>query len=607
MLSLSEENTRLRAMLAAAQAHAPAVKVLSPAEVDAANLAAELATARAAQLQAERELQALRTSHPAVVAHAAEDKSSELDLLRTSLATLASELEVEKNRATEAEEQRKEEESKVQTLRAKMEESRRALMRLQNESQRRVSTDYTSPMGPRRSSTLDSIPRRRSSLGLPPQGLPLAVPVPVSGVGLGLAVESPISNYSNLSTSPSGKFSPLHRFAHRRGSTSLSVNSDTREEDDRAAKLRDLRLGVTTTKVASRRGSLANGLPDFLGLGDFEFDADRKLSPGFSIGRHGSITKDPFERPPSAPLRLGGRNNSVAVFENWSRRSSTSSCGSYTFPPFATGSAVGDYSSQSSADGDERLLMQLEGLRIQLAESEEGRRASEHCVKVLKDFITTHPDANISLPPLPTDSDATETSRRSIGSRWSIPRLSLGGSRSSSPAPSTSPNLTTYTRRTSNNSSSSFSSTLPSATPNASSGAPIFGGFSFSALVSRASTTVDGDTSPTMGGPTSQSGAFQSSFPSDPSPQLQDDSADFSPARGSSSSSAPSLTSGSSDSSRSTSPVEDDEDDDEDLLDSQEPEIVLATAENFAFPTTKGFFKESSRPVSMASGLGLGL
>ncbi|ORY70607.1 hypothetical protein BCR35DRAFT_166736 [Leucosporidium creatinivorum] len=610
VLSLSEENARLRAMLAAAQAHAPAVKVLSPAEVDAANLATELATARAGQLQAERELQALRTSHPAVVAHAAEDKSSELDLLRSSLATLASELEAEKTRATEAEEQRREEESKVQTLRAKMEESRRALMRLQSESQRRASNDFASPMGPRRASTLDSVPRRRSSLGLPPQGLPIAVPVPVSGVGLGLAVESPSSNFANLSTSPSGKPSPLHRFAHRRGSASLSVNSDNREEEDRAAKLRDLRLGVTTTKVASRRGSLANGLPDFFGLGEFEFDADRKLSPGFSMGRHGSISEemDPFERPPSAPLRLGGRNNSVAVFENWSRRSSTSSCGSYSFPPFATGSAAGDYSSQSSADGEERLLMQLEGLRIQLAESEEGRRASEHCVKVLKDFITTHPDGNISLPPLPTDSDSAEPPRRSSGSRWSIPRLSLGGSRSSSPAASTSPNLTTYTRRTSNNSSSSFSSTLPSATPNASSGAPIFGGFSFSALVSRSSTIVDGDTSPTMGGPTSKSGEFQSSFPSDASPQLQDagEGADFSPARGSSSSTAPSLTSGSSShSSRSTSPVENDEDDDEDLLDSHEPEIVLATAENFAFPATKGFLKESVRP--MASGLGLGL
>jgi hypothetical protein len=592
-------------MLAAAQAHAPAVNALSPAEVDAANLAAELATARAAQLQAERELQALRTSHPAIIAHAAEDKSSEVTLLRSSLATLASELEVEKNRATEAEEQRREEESKVQTLRTKMEESRRALMRLQNESHRRVSTDFTSPMGPRRASTLDSTPRRRSSLGLPPQGLPLAVPVPVSGVGLGLAVESSINNYANLATSPSGKPSPLHRFAHRRGSASLSVNPDNREEEDRAAKLRDLRLGVTTTKVASRRGSLANGLPDFLGLGDFEFDADRKLGPAFSMGRHGSISEDPFERPPSAPLRLGGRNNSVAVFENWSRRSSTSSCGSYTFPPFATGSVAGDYSSQSSADGDERLLMQLERLTIQLAESEEGRRASEQCVKVLKDFITSHPGGSISLPPLPTDSDAPEAPRRSSGSRWSIPRLSLGGSRSSSPAPS--PNLTTYTRRTSNNSSSSFSSTtIPSATPTASSGAPIFGGFSFSALVSRSSTIVDGDTSPTMGGPTSMSGAFQSSFPSDPSPQMPD--ADFSPARGSSSSTAPSLTSASSDSSRSTSPVEDEEEeDDDDLLDSHEPEIVLATAETFTFPATKGFLKESVRPISMGSGLGLGL
>lgn len=576
-------------MLAAAQAPV-AVKITAPEEVDASNFAAELATARAAQLEAERELQALRTSHPAIVAAAVEDQTNELDLLRNSLATLASELEVEKTRVAE-------EEDKVHTLRLKMEDSRRALMRVQGEAQRRSSIDMHAPLPPRRASTIDTLPRRRSSLGPPLQGLPSAIPVPNSSVGLGLAVDSP--KMTAMSTSPSGKPSPLHRFAHRRGSTNLCLPMETREEDDRAAKLRDLRLGFTTTKVASR-GSLANGLPDFFGLADFEFDADRKNAPGSNFGRHGSIGQDPFERPPSAPLRLGGRNNSVAVFENWSRRSSTSSCGSYSFPSFTSGSAI---SSTSSADVDDRLLMQLEGLRIQLAESEESRRASEHCVKVLKDFITAHPDANISLPPLP--SDAEPPHRPTSGSRWSIPRLSLGGgSRSSSPAQNSSPNLTTYTRRTSNTSNSSMSTSIPPlATPTARSGAPTFGAFSFSALVARSSSMVDGDTSPTMSGPSGKTGTFQSTFPLDPSPQLQN-SANFSPPRGSSS--APSLTSGSS-----SSPSTDDEDDDDELdFDAEEPEVVFsASRELFSYSASaKGYVKDAgSRPLSMVSGSGLGL
>lgn len=608
VLSLSEENARLRAMLAAVQTAPITVKVTSPVEADAVTLAKELAAARAAQQQAERELQVLRGGHPAVVADAVEDQSSEVGLLRSSLAALASELELEKNRAREAEALREEETSKVHNLRSKMEESRRALMRMQGETQRRLSNDMYAPVARRASGIESTIPRRRSSLGLASSGgVPVATPVPVSGVGLGLAVESP--SLSVLSTSPAGKASPLHRFATRRGSASFAP--ELREEDDRAAKLRDLRLGVTTTKVASRRGSLANGLPDFFGLGDFDFDADRKLNAPQRFGRHGSISEeacDPYDRPPSAPLRLDGRKNSVAVFENWSRRSSTSSCGSFTFGSMPSGSALSDYSS-SPMDTDERLLMQLEGLKIQLAESEEGRRASELCVKALKDFIATRPDGSaISLPPLPTDSASAtfEPRRASSGSRWSIPRLSFGaGSRSSSPASSTSPNLTTWTRRTSATSTSSHTTSKP---PLATPLAPTFGGFSFSALVARPSTADDGDTSPTMGGPSGQSGLFQTtSFPTEPSPQLQDDSADFSPSnRDSSCSTAPSLSSASSTSSRSPSPVDDDDEDDEDEL-HDEPEIILASAENFSLAPSKGYLKDTVRMSALPSGLGLGM
>lgn len=616
--SLSEENARLRALLAAqtpstTTSLAPSVSIYT---TDAAHLAAELAATKAAQEEMARELAAMKASHQSViVSHVVEDRSSELDLLRSSLATLASELQLEKERVAEIEAQRREEEEKVATLRSKMEESRRALMRLQGESARRGSSDMMG-VPVRRGSGLDNAPRRRSSLGLAPVNLP---------VGLGLAVDQ---QTGMMSTSPSNKPTPLSRFAHRRGSASISITPESREEDDRTARLRDLRLGLTTTKIASRRSSLVSGVPEFLNPTDFDFDqtSTRGRLGSFTYGgsRHSSISEEggahsePISRPPSAPLRAAGRKDSMAVFENWSRRSSTDSSGGYAnFGPYEGG----EYS--PSMDDHEELRNQLQGLRIQLAEAEEGRRASDMCVKALKDFISTRPtdqkEGNISLPPLPTDSvnDTLEAPRRPSSSRWSIPRLSLGGGGGSrresntSTGGQTSPNLTTYTRRGSAASASSHSTYLDKtnlalgtsssssttlAAPSASSSTPIFGAFSFSALVSRSSTIVDGDTSPTMSGPDSQS------FPTEPSPQIPDHESE---SEHGFSSVAPSLASNSSaassDSSRSNSPIADED------LDLDGPQIVIAEAKFVDLAGATTVLPESKVPEPLTPTLSFGM
>lgn len=443
-----------------------------------------------------------------------EDSSNEIVLLRTSLATLASELQEEKQRSAEFKREQ-------DRLRAQLEETRRKALYAANDvdrtgrrSSQTADAGLGVPIGPRRASLMDSTPRRRSSLGLSvsangtSSGLGfMSAPPPPSGFGLGLAVDSPLVNGSALSTSPNPRPLPLHRLALRRGSNAsamgLGVHADS-EEDERLAKLRELRQGLITTKVASRRGSLArgSGLPDFAPTAaEFEWlerDAEARRRLSMAFGRRPVIRDDGEEsdsdRPPSAPLRAAGRNNSMAMFENWSRRSSTSSVAS----SYSAYAAYDSSDAHASMDDPRELRLQLEGLRIQLAESEEGRRASELCLRALKDFVAAR--TNVSLPPMPSDAnvndvDSAAERRPSTASRWSIPRLSFS-------TKSTSPNLTSYTsRRTSSSSVKSHATpTVGISNPTA---APIFGGFSFSALMPTPSTSSrpldDSDVSPSMG------------------------------------------------------------------------------------------------------------
>ncbi|GAA5944179.1 hypothetical protein JCM10213_004087 [Rhodosporidiobolus nylandii] len=523
---LSEENARLRALLAERECPTSPSVERFPTQLNPTALYAELQATKAAQAEMYAELKAMRMAQAAAAAasSAAEDRTDEVALLRNSLADLANQLEAEKARVTALEAQRNEEVEKVTTLRSKVEESRRAVMRLQNESSKRSSLngDQIFSFPSRRASFASSAPRRRSSLGLAAiAGSPSSSPATPegSGVGLGFAVDSPTStSFPPLSSSPgsTSRATPLARYAHRRGSASISVlPSSSAEEDDRKARLRELRLGVTTTHCHSRRGSTTTGLPDFAEPFDWDMERRlaRRLSGASSRRNRNSICEvdesiDSSNGPPSANFRMLGRKDSLAMFESNSRRSS------------ATDSSMSDYYNPEPALAEhlQDLQLQLQGLRIQLAESEEGRRASELCLQALKEFIAkSNTDAapqHISLPPLPTDAAADslgEDSRRPAPSRWTIPRLSLSRRESSATSPAGS-----IDRRTSNASSSAGTAVDGKPTPSL----PSFGSFSFSALVNRPSSAVavDAETSPTM--PRSSTLPSGSEFPVDPSPLL---------------------------------------------------------------------------------------
>ncbi|GAA5842222.1 hypothetical protein JCM3766R1_005069 [Sporobolomyces carnicolor] len=543
--TLSEENARLRALLeqrdpVASVSGAPSVEAL-----DAAALLAELRATKHRQDEMAREMDELRRSQTVVANAAKEDQSSEVALLRASLANLAEQLEIEKHRVSEIEAKRKEEEDKVAILRSKVEDSRKALMRLQGESTKRASIDASSggfSFPARRSSFLDTTARRRSSLGLASISGSPSLDDP-SVVGLGLGVDTPTSSSSSsslLAPKPSAAASSntaFARFTHRRGSASLSHVPD---DDDRTARLRDLRLGVISTKISSRRNSAISGVPDFLAPDDFVFNPSGRRLSNVSRRQRNSICEEEEDRddvesgPPSAGLRLRGRRESAAIFEQFSRRSSSSEA---TFQTSSTSSHSCGYSSGTVED----LKLQLEGLRIQLAESEEGRRASELCLQALKEFIAksdSNTPENVSLPPMPSDptmdgpDQSTSTSRFSSGStstlpRWSIPRLSIGSRRESSQSTVSSSGSPTGQRRTSGASALSTSTLAhfdkaTSAAPSA----PSFGGFSFSALVSRSTATpVSGDASPTAPACSlfPSSPHEQETFPVEPSPLIPSD------------------------------------------------------------------------------------
>ncbi|GJN90130.1 hypothetical protein Rhopal_003129-T1 [Rhodotorula paludigena] len=516
--ALTQENARLRALLSERDA-APS------STFDPAALFAELQATKVAQAELAAELQALRESRPPVAV--VEDQASEVALLRGSLVDLATQLEAERTRVSALEAERREAEEKVTTLRSKVEESRRAIMRLQTEASNnkpRGSIDMQYSFPPRRASLLaneSTVPRRRSSLGLAAIAASPEYPASPSEehepepqcFGLGFGLSSPASAPIALSSSPTKSTStatPLARLAHRRGSASIAVVPEDEDDAQRINRLRELRLGVHSTKVASRRNSAVSGLPDFVQPGDFEWDLERRFARRLSTSssrRTRSGEDSDADAPLSANLRLCGRKDSVAMFESWSRRSSLTD-------------SVSDFAGASQPSGEmlSDLRLQLDGLRIQLAEAEEGRRASETCLQALREYIVksnSNAEQPMSLPPLPTDPTLDDVAActhapRSGSSRWSIPRLSLTSRRDSA-------GLTAESTRRGSSASTASATTYHESrtTPSLAS----FGSFSFSALVSRSSSIVDGDASPKMSRPPRFND--DNLFPVEPTPLLR--------------------------------------------------------------------------------------
>lgn len=129
--------------------------------------------------------------------------------------------------------------------------------------------------------------------------------------------------------------------------------------------------------------------------------------------------------PPSAPLRTQGRKQSFACFDDLpprSRRSSISSPSHRIPAPIIPSHSVSIITSNrprpstTVIDNIGKSELLIEGLRIQLAEAEDQRRASMVCLQALKDHIERDgaTQENEGSSQLPTDS-----TQESIPLAWS--------------------------------------------------------------------------------------------------------------------------------------------------------------------------------------------
>lgn len=467
----------------------------------------ELATANEEKSALQLQLTQLQASQvdPAIKIEAI---PGEVELLKSLLEKLATELGNEKLRSNAEESRRQSEEEKMLILLSTLEESRKALARLQAATMpsRRSSTSDNSSR-PRRPSLLGAVTnsqhRRSSNFGL----------------GFGLASRSD----ADARTSTLG--SKTHQRHISETSTTSSNGDGLTQEAARTAKLRARELGLSITlppnvfPPPSKSGARSVGIENT----GFDFSQQKRrlssvsLSKLLSASSISESSQQDFQlpsydddlpsTPPSAPLRALGRNQSFAFFDDFPRSRRGSSASSYQFPtPFFYTPPHNDHqstesctagSSQIVGETDAGNLLTIQGLRIQLAESEEGRRANMVCIQALKDFIGRDGAAmeEVQLPQLPTDS---ETAAPAI---WSM-RFPDGSRRDSNHAGS--PGLFPWARSGSNASGSSSCSSAATEgmpAPVVPACPPTFGGFSFASpfasLVGRVS-PCPVERSPTM-------------------------------------------------------------------------------------------------------------
>lgn len=522
--NLVDENLRLRQLLAEfgrlSQPLPPTPNRNPPAPLTDSQLHTQLHTARRNQELLRNELAQLRAAESV---RAVEDEHSEVAALRSSLSILSLELAEVKARNLESEAQKKD-----TAFRSKPDESRRALARMQSEPGRRAPSELPGPAGGgRRSSgggSFTPLPeltvRRKSSLGRPPatsvqENKLVQADKPAVGLGLGVA--------------PSSIPRPrLGRAVSLGGPVPLGVNfKDTWEEDEKAARLKAAKAAIITTRIASR-GPVAGPVVDsMLDL----FEPERRRIPSISIPP-GEEPESCNSSPPLAPLRALGRNASFSVFcempDPQSRRGSAAAAEALGRPSSLLPTSLGEQSrglsrtastssqasdtqptvilTMASSPGEAELRRELAALREQLAESEEGRIASERCLASLKLYVNSSPQfspSDTTLPPLPVSLPGSPSPN--TRARWGMPRLpqALRRDSSTSHLPPLDPNLTTFDSRRASATSASSTGTLieheKPLPPPVSASAPTFGGFSFSALVNRSGgAPVDADTSPTM-------------------------------------------------------------------------------------------------------------
>lgn len=408
-----------------------------------------------AQAQQQEQLLAqlgeLRTSQALLKAQLADDQD-EMSVLREKTAALSDQLEEERKRREESEGALNSEKEKVVTLRAKTEESRRAIMRLQDEAasrknaeSRRSSASAIVGLGQFSSEPSTAVPSRRASAQLGVAGrrqsLISGMEAPTPG---SVSVGEPSVRRASLATS-----ADIRR-------ASYSGHVDTR------------RSSLTTERRASALANLSNssfampGPPPAaaaaaasIGLGvDLAPLATSASAPQISAQTNQpKASEEPADaaRPPLRPMMLNtevseadsnGRTRTSLTnideeglgHSGQSKQHARRKSGRQSLDLNSTGSFVHPRRQSSLAqeqEGQAELALvkaELEAMREKLNRTEEAKQASEEVVKALKDFIAV-PSAgleDIKLPPLPTDDipdEDEEPKSQKGGGYWTFPSL----------------------------------------------------------------------------------------------------------------------------------------------------------------------------------------
>lgn len=384
----------------------------------------QMAAQAAAQDQLLSQLGELRASHANLQA-ATSDVNDELTILRNTADQLADQVEQERKRRESAEAEKEAEAEKVTNLRQKMEESRRAIMRLQEEAaskrnndsrrgslptinQATVSDNRRASMQLGRRSSLAIPDTRRASLGGYALGIDAArrnsceVGRRGSDSGVGLGLEGVMMDASNLA-------------GNRRASVAAigtrSRLSSTVDEEARS--------GLKNMILASDKTAVSPDENDF-------------VPPSRNQPSRASLTSIAIDEDGQAP-----------TFESPVRRSSIRSSyrtsidlGGFKTPlaRTPTRTSMPDIHVAPDAEASEVVLLkaQLSAMQNKLALAQEAKEASDTCLSALKEFIAlpkVSPSLSsaMKLPPMPTDDipdeEVAPVSRRA--SMWRLPGFAV--------------------------------------------------------------------------------------------------------------------------------------------------------------------------------------
>ena len=448
---LELENARLKEMLAA-QAITPPSPPLSPKRapvqmtalpalpLDQSNplysviemLRAQLMAQAAAQEGLLSQLGELRSSHAALQATTS-DVNDELVILKDKAGTMSKELGDEKDKREQAENEKVQEAEKVATLRQKMEESRRAIMRLQEEAAAKRNSDS------RRSSLVSLATPTSSVIGQgvdSRRGSMTGFAFPNRRVSLISGMESPYRGSDHHRRASLAGPTALaleakrHSMAvdvtHRRTPSAMAPTSMSCASSPGVGLGLDLSEPSHPPPPRQFRSSLSQRRRSSLGVSNSEAVAETKEELRAMALKASTTTEEPSNaniadmsyasrRQSSLSLSLNtqideeGPDSARILPKRVLRMSMDASDLSRNHSLSTRPSSFSHPRSDRQNESAEVMLLraQLSAAQNKLAEVEEAKTASDTCLHALKDFISTSSVSgaaeSIKLPPLPTE------------------------------------------------------------------------------------------------------------------------------------------------------------------------------------------------------------